>query len=123
MNKVILTGRLVKDIKLETTNNGVNYARFCLAVKRKMQNTEQDCDFINCIAWRSNAENMTKYLKKGSKIALVGSMQVRTYEDNGVKKFATEIITEEVEFLNTKTETATAPKDMEEIEPSDTLPF
>ena len=69
MNKVVLIGNLTKDPELSTTNSGVNYCRFTLAVSRRFANTngDRDADFINIVVWRGQADNCHKYLKKGSK--------------------------------------------------------
>ena len=101
MNKVFLIGNLTKDPELSTTNSGINYCRFTLAVpKRFAQAGERDAEFINIVVWRVQADNCHKYLKKGSQCAVVGSIQTRSYEDNnGVKRYVTEIVAENVEFL------------------------
>lgn len=107
MNKVILTGNLTKDPELTTTQSGINYCRFTLAVQRKYanENGEHEADFPNIIVWRKLAENCYQYLKKGSKATVVGQLQTRTYENTkGEKCFAVEVVAEEVEFLNRKTE-------------------
>lgn len=132
MNKTILVGNLVKDPELTTTTNGIAVCKFTLAVGRKFKNAngEIETDFLNIIVWRTQAENCNKYLKKGSKCGVVGSIQTRSYEaQDGTKKYITEIIAEEVEFLNTKTseENYTKGKVAEttKIEPIDdnALPF
>jgi len=105
MNKVFLIGRLVRDPELKTTNKGVAVANFSLAVDRnfKDESGNKITDFWEITAWRNQAENCNKYLKKGSKVAVVGSLQNRSYEDKqGVKRTVTEIIASEVEFLSTK---------------------
>jgi single-strand DNA-binding protein len=105
MNKCIFIGNLTKDPELSTTQNGTSYARFTIAVSRRFANAdgERVTDFINCIAWRSQGENLAKYCHKGDKISVVGELQNRSYEDgNGIKRHITEIIADEVEFINTK---------------------
>ena len=107
MNKVILIGNLTKDPELMTTNSGINLCRFTLAVQRKFANEdgEREADFINIVTWRGQAENCNKYLKKGNKVAVVGSMQTRSYDaQDGSKRYATDVVAEEVEFLITKHE-------------------
>ncbi|MDD4110531.1 MAG: single-stranded DNA-binding protein [Clostridia bacterium] len=140
MNKVILVGNLTKDPELTTTNNGIAVCRFTLAVSRRFigANGEREADFLNIVVWRAQAENCNKYLKKGSKCGVVGSVQSRSYEaQDGTKKYITEIVADEVEFLSTKnsgdsatataTTTATAKKTEEvtELKPidDDSLPF
>lgn len=136
MNKVILIGNLTKDPELSTTNSGINYCRFTLAVpKRFVQNGERDAEFINIVVWRVQADNCHKYLKKGSKACVVGSLQTRSYDaQDGSKRYVTEVVAEEVEFLSTKangefgTTNATSNSDDNgdaELQPieDDTLPF
>lgn len=104
MNKWFATGNLTKDPELTTTANGINFCRFGLAVKRDyQQNGENETDFFNVIAWRNLAENCYKYLKKGSKIAISGTIQIRTYNSqSGEKKSITEIIADNVDFCSPK---------------------
>ncbi len=102
MNKVILVGNLTKDPELVTTNNGISLCRFTLAVQRRFTSGdgEREADFINIVVWRAQADNCYKYLKKGSKAGVVGSLQTRAYDGNdGTRKYATEVVAEEVEFL------------------------
>ena len=104
MNKVILIGNLTKDPELSTTNSGINYCRFTLAVpKRFAQAGERDAEFINIVVWRVQADNCHKYLKKGSKACVIGSLQTRSYDaQDGTKRYSTDVVAEEVEFLSTK---------------------
>lgn len=105
MNKCIFIGNLSKDIELTTTPNGVSVARFTIAVSRRFANAdgEREADFINCVAWRNQAENLAKYCGKGDKIAVVGALQNRSYEaQDGTKRHITEIIADEVEFISKK---------------------
>lgn len=104
MNKVILIGNLTKDPEISTTSNGVSVCRFSLAVSRRYTNAdgERETDFLNVVAWRALADNCHKFIKKGSKVAVVGNIQSRNYEaSDGTKRYVTEIVAEEVEFLNT----------------------
>ena len=131
MNKVILIGNLTKDPELSTTNSGINYCRFTLAVpKRFAQAGERDAEFINIVVWRVQADNCHKYLKKGSKACVVGSLQTRSYDaQDGSKRYVTEVVAEEVEFLSTKSNidsaTGSNGSDASELQPieDDTLPF
>lgn len=101
MNKVILTGgRLTKDVELKQTSNGVNYTRFVMAVNRKYD--REKADFISCVAWRSTAEFIEKYFRKGSQINVVGSIQTDSYEKDGQRYFTSDVIVDEVEFGGSK---------------------
>lgn len=102
-NKIILIGNLTRDPEFSETAAGVAVCKFSVAVGRAYadQNGEKQTDFFNCTAWRGQAENIAKYCVKGNKIALVGSMQSRAYEDRqGVKKTAWEVQVSEIEFLS-----------------------
>jgi single-strand DNA-binding protein len=101
MNKVFLIGNLTRDPEVSNTNNGITVCKFTLAVSRRFGNTETD--FLPVIVWRGQAENCGKFLKKGSKAAVAGSIQTRTYDANdGSKRYITEIVADEVQFLSTK---------------------
>ena len=105
MNKVYLIGNLTRDPELSTTNSGISVCRISIAVSRRFANADgsRETDFFNVVAWRTIAENCAKYLKKGSKIAVMGSIQNRSYEGNdGTKRYTTDITAEEIEFLSTK---------------------
>jgi single-strand DNA-binding protein len=105
MNKVVLVGRLTKDPELKKTNTDISYVQFTLAVNRLYQNKngEKQADFISCIAWRTTAELLTKYIKKGVQIGIDGQIQTRTYDDqNGVKHYITEVVCDNVYFLEPK---------------------
>lgn len=106
MNKVFLIGNLTRDPELSTTNNGINYCRFTLAVPRRFftsRTGERDADFINIVVWRTQAENCHKYLRKGSKACVVGYIQTRTYDaSDGTKRYTTEVVADEVEFLSNR---------------------
>ena len=105
MNRVILVGNLTRDPELTTTSNGVSLCRFGLAVQRRFagQDGEREADFFNIVVWRGQADNCYKYLKKGSKCGIVGSLQTRSYDaQDGTKRYSTDVVAEEVEFLSTK---------------------
>lgn len=102
MNKVELIGRLTKDPELKFTPNQTKYCMFALAVERRFKDKEGQrvTDFINCVAWKNTADFIVKYFKKGARIGASGSIQTRSYEDqNGVKRFITEVVIDEVEFV------------------------
>lgn len=104
LNKVILGGRLTADIEQKQTPNGVAVCNFSIAVNRKYsKENEQQTDFINCQAWRNTAEFISKYFRKGSSICVIGSIQTRSWNDNnGNKRYATEIIVDEALFVDGK---------------------
>ena len=102
MNKVILVGNLTRDPELSETPSGIAICRFSIAVSRDYANSDgsRDTDFFNVTVWRGRAENCGKYLKKGNKVAVVGSLQNRSYEDkDGIKRNVTDVVANEVEFL------------------------
>lgn len=113
-NKVIIGGRLTSDPELKTTATGVSVTSFTVAVNRRFGNKngeEQQADFINVTAWRQQAELVSKYFHKGSSICIVGSLQTRSWTDNdGNKRYATEVIADEAHFVDSKNDgAATAP--------------
>ena len=128
VNRVWLLGNLTKDPELTQTTSGISVCRFTLAIQRKFTNSdgERETDFINIVVWRNLADNCHKYLKKGSKAAVTGTIQTRSYDaQDGTKRYVTEIMAEEVEFLSPseKQETEKMKKlDESEINKKD-LPF
>lgn len=106
MNKVILIGNLTRDPEASTTPNGVSVCKFSIAVGRKFADAQgnRETDFFNIVAWRGLAENCAKYLTKGKKVAVIGQLQNRSWEQDGQKKHITEIMADEIEFLSPKSE-------------------
>ena len=105
MNKAILIGRLTKDPELRTTPTGRNVCQFSVAVSRNFTNAngEREADFINCVVWDKQAENLVKYQKKGNQIAVEGRIQTRNYDDkDGKKVYVTEILASNISFLDSK---------------------
>ena len=105
MNKAILIGRLTKDPELRTTPTGRNVCQFSVAVSRNFTNAngEREADFINCVVWDKQAENLVKYQKKGNQIAVEGRIQTRNYDDkDGKKVYVTEILASNISFLVSK---------------------
>ena len=103
MNKVILIGNLTRDPELSETAGGVPVCHFSIAVNRNYSSPdgERQTDYFNCTAWRAMAESIARFTKKGKKVCVVGSIQLRNYEDNqGVKRTAVDIIAQDVEFLS-----------------------
>lgn len=102
MNKVELVGRLTKDPEVKLTSNQTQFCNFTIAVDRRFKdaNGQRQADFINCVAWRQTAVFIQKYFHKGNRIGLVGSIQSRSYDDqNGQKKYITEVVVDEAEFV------------------------
>lgn len=105
MNRVILIGNLTRDPELRETPSGVAVCSFAIAVTRDYANGEgnRETDFFNITVWRGRAENCGKYLKKGNKVAVIGSLQNRSYEDkDGIKRTVTDVVASDVEFLTPK---------------------
>ena len=104
MNKVYLIGNLTRDPEMRSTSNGIPVCNFSIAVNRRFKNPQtgqQETDFLNIVAWRQLAELCGRYLAKGRKVAVFGSIQTRTYEaQDGSKRTAFDIVADEVEFLS-----------------------
>ncbi len=107
LNKVMIIGNLTRDPEIAETPTGVTVCKFAVAVNRnyKDDNGEVVTDFFNIVAWRKLAETCGRYLAKGKKVAIVGTLQNRSYTDkDGIKRYVTEIIAEEAEFLTPRSE-------------------
>ena len=105
MNKAILIGRLTRDPELRTTPTGRNVCQFSIAVNRAYTNAngEREADFINCVVWDKQAENLARYQKKGNQIAVDGRVQTRNYDDkDGKRVYVTEILANSISFLDAK---------------------
>lgn len=103
MNNVMMIGNLTRDPDKRMTGGGVSVCTFSIAVQRRVANAdgEREADFFNVVAWRGLADSCGKYLTKGKKVGVHGALQNRTYDDkDGNKRYITEIIAEEVEFLS-----------------------
>ena len=106
-NKVILGGRLTADPELKTTPSGIAVTTFTVAVNRRFggkNGEDAQADFFNVTAWSQTAEFITKFFRKASSICVVGSIQTRTWEKDGVKHYATEIVADEAYFVDAKNE-------------------
>lgn len=136
LNYTILGGRLTSDVELKTTQSGVSFCSFTIAVNRKyQQNGKQQTDFINCNAWRQTAEFVSKYFKKGSSICVIGEIQTREWTDNnGQKRYATDVKVNEANFVDSKNDNVgndaespryneVIPNNLEELSDDDELPF
>ena len=105
MNKVFLIGNLTRDPELTETAGGVSVCHFAIAVNRNYTSSdgERQTDFFNVTAWRGLADTVARYTKKGNKVAVTGSIQIRNYEDNqGVRRTAVDVIAQDIEFLTSR---------------------
>ncbi len=105
MNKVFLIGNLTRDPELTETAGGVSVCHFAIAVNRNYTGSdgERQTDFFNVTAWRGLADTVARYTKKGNKVAVTGSIQIRNYEDNqGQRRTAVDVIAQDIEFLSAR---------------------
>lgn len=127
MNKVFLIGNLTRDAEVAETASGITVCKFSIAVSRQYKDDKGDyvTDFFNIVAWRTLGENCGKYLAKGKKVAIVGSLQNRSYEDkDGIKRNVTEVVASDAEFLTPKTQDDTkAESRLIPADEDDGLPF
>lgn len=114
LNKVVLAGKLTADPELKQTGSGISVLSFTIAVNRRFggknadgQSTQPQADFISCVAWRQSAEFISRYFHKGSSICVTGSIQTRNWQDqNGQKRYATEVIVDEAMFVDSKSDSS-----------------
>lgn len=114
LNKVILMGRFTRDPELRSTPQGISTCSFSIAVDRNFvrPGEERKADFINCVAWRQTAEFISKYFKKGSMVALEGSIQTRSWDDqDGKKRYATDVVVSQVYFAESKRDSQSSMSD------------
>ena len=126
MNKAILMGRVVRDPELRTTNSQVPMATFTIAIDRKFKSAsgEREADFILCVAWRSQAEFVSKFFQKGNKILVVGSIQSRNWEDKDEnKRTTTEVIVDEIYFVESKGQRSDHHEAVNTADSDESLPF
>ena len=114
MNKVILIGRLTADPELRYTPNGSAVCDFTLAVERVVSDGEKKADFIFCNVWNKQAESLAKYMRKGQRIGVEGRLSVENYEKDGQRKWATRVVCQRIEFLESKQSNGAAQKDQGE---------
>ena len=109
INKAIICGRLTKEPEHTVTPGGIDVSKFTVAIDRrfKKEGEEKQTDFLNVVAFRKTAEFVKNYFTKGSSIIVVGSIQSRSYEKDGQKRYVTEIIAEEVSFAGSKKDSTT----------------
>ena len=129
LNRVILVGRITKSPELKSTQSNVNFVNFTLAVNRQFAdaNGERQADFLSCVVWRNQAENVAKYVHKGDLLGIDGRLQTRSYEVDGQTRYITEIVCDSVQFLETKKtvvlENVDTKPEVEIPSGDDTLPF
>lgn len=133
MNKITIIGNLTKNPELRTTAAGVSVCGFTVAVNRPKtaNNPEPGADYFNVNAWRGLGENCAKFLEKGRKVAVVGRVSLRTWEKEDKHGASLEVLAEDVEFLSSRTETATPAAQAPQVDPqsgfqeveTDDLPF
>ena len=125
MNQVVLIGRLVADPVLRYTQNGLAVASFTLAVDRgyTTQDGEKQTDFINIVAWRKLAEVVANNLQTGRLVAVIGSLQIRSYDDqNGIRRKAAEVVANQVKFLDYAKDKSNS-NESDEWSESEDIPF
>lgn len=119
MNKVILIGRLTKDVELRTTTSGKQNATFTIAVNRNYTSKEgeQGTDYIGCVSWGNLAENVAKYCTKGMLVGVEGKLQIRSYDaQDGNKRYVTEVVVEKCTFLSKAKEETQQPTNSEIVQ-------
>ena len=125
INQIFIIGRTTKEPEIRTTQSGVSVATFTIACDRGFKNAqgEKETDFVSCVAWRGLADTVAKYLGKGRLVAVVGRLQNRNYETSeGIKRYITEIICSEVQFLDRAKEPQAPPIDKVDFTPMDDDP-
>ena len=125
MNKIIIIGNLTKQPELSTTASGISVCKFTVAVNRPYsQDGEKAVDFFNVTTFRGLADNCGKFLDKGRKVCVVGALQFRTYEKDGITRQASDLVAENVEFLSsTNNEAKEEAPSTSQNTTADTLPF
>ena len=104
INNVVLVGRLTKDPELKKTQSGISVVNFTLAVNRSFsdQSGERQADFIACIAWRGQAENLARFMRQGSLIGVEGRIQTGSYETESGTRYTTDVVANNIQFLESK---------------------
>lgn len=121
INRVVLVGRLTRDPELRYTSGNIAFTRFTIAVNRTYSgpNGEREADFIQCIAWRRQAENVARFVRKGSLVGVEGRIQTGSYDDkDGVRKYTTDIVCDSVQFLEPKSDHEGASSNDDHRQPS-----
>ncbi|MCR3906020.1 MAG: single-stranded DNA-binding protein [Tenericutes bacterium] len=111
INRVILVGRITKDPEMKSTQSNIAVVSFTLAVNRQFtdQSGERQADFIQCVVWRKQAENLARYVKKGALLGVEGRIQTRTYEADNGTRYVTEVVCDTIQFLESKGDTEDEP--------------
>lgn len=131
INRTVLVGRITKEPEVKFTSSNIQFVKFTLACNRSFSssNGEKETDFIQCIAWRKQAENMGIYIKKGSLLGVEGRIQTGSYDDkDGKRVYTTDVVCDSVQFLEPKSEFKREPiveilEKREEENLEDSLPF
>nr|DAG48282.1 MAG TPA: Single strand binding protein [Bacteriophage sp.] len=125
MNVFVATGRLTKDPEKRTTQNGTSVCTFTLAVDRRYKNAngEREADFFPVVCWRHTADFAAEYLAKGKLVCVHGEMQTRSYEKDGVKRYVTECVANDMQILTPKNEGAAPEPEMTPVSADEDLPF
>ena len=124
LNRVVLVGRLTKDVDLRYTPDGNAVANFTIAANRPFKNQQgkQEADFINCVTWRKQAENLANYQKKGNMIGVDGRIQTRSFEgQDGKMVYITEVLAENIQFLEPRSNQGNAPAQNNQQTPGNTM--
>ncbi len=118
MNRVILVGRITKDPELKMTQSNIPVCSFTLAVNRQFtdQSGERQADFIQCVVWRKQAENLERFVKKGALLGVEGRIQTRQYETDNGTRYVTEVLCDSIQFLESRSDSE--PKQVQEDNPS-----
>lgn len=112
MNRVILIGNLTRDPEAGQTASSISYCRFSIAVNRRFGKDQNEVDYFNVVTWRGLADTCAKFLSKGRKVCVSGSLQIRNYEaQDGTKRTSVEVIADDIEFLTPKQEEQPTQKD------------
>lgn len=120
MNSIILIGRVTRDIEAKTLTSGSKVCNFALAVDRRTKDGKTT-DFIDCAAWGKTAEVLETYIKKGNRLAVMGSLQTRTYQDkDGNDRKATEVLVERIDFIDSNNTQASEPA--QQAQPAQQVP-
>lgn len=116
INRVVLVGRITKDPELKSTQSNINFVNFTLAVNRQFtdQSGERQADFIQCIVWRRQADNLARFIKKGALLGVEGRIQTGKYEVDGITRYTTDVVCDSVQFLENKGDSSSSSNDRTE---------